>query len=121
MTTAVSPIENHDVHSRRLIAQAEIELANGDKLQASEKAWGAVAHRLKSIADRRGWEYVTHQQVFGIVNRLADELGEPRLRDLFAYAHGMHRNYYVDAVPIEELRFQIGKVKELLAMLDRVE
>ena len=120
MVTA-APIETHDVHSRRLIAHAEIELEKGDRLQASEKAWGAVAHRLKSIADRRGWEYVTHRQVFGIVNRLAVELGDPRLRELFSLAHGMHRNYYVDAMPIEELRFQIGKVKELLAMLDLVE
>ena len=119
--TAAPPIETHDVHSRRLIAHAEIELENGDKLQASEKAWGAVAHRLKAIAGQRGWEYETHQQVFGIVDRLVEELGEPRLRDLFAYAHGMHRNYYVDAVPLEQLKYQIGKVKELLAMLDGVE
>jgi len=118
MTTAASPIETHDIHSRRLIAHAEIELEKGDRLQASEKAWGAVAHRLKSIADRRGWEYVTHQQVFGIVDRIVDELGEPRLRDLFAYAHGMHRNYYVDAVPLEQLKYQIHKVKELLAILE---
>ena len=119
MTTA-PPSETHDVHSRRLIAHAESELEKGDKLQASEKAWGAVAHRLKSIAEQRGWEYVTHQQVFGIVERLADELGE-ELRYLFAYAHGMHRNYYVDAVPLEQIEYQISKVKELLAMLDRVE
>ena len=118
---AIAPIETHDVHSRRLIAHAEIELEKGDRLQASEKAWGAVAHRLKAIAERRGWKYETHRQVFDIVNRLAVELGDPRLRDLFAYAHGMHRNYYVDAMPIEELRYEIGKAKELLAMLDRVE
>ena len=120
MTTA-PPSETHDVHSRRLIAHAEIELEKGDKLQASEKAWGAVAHGLKAIADRRGWEYETHQQVFGIVNRLAEELGDPRLRELFSHAHGMHRNYYVDAMPIEELRYEIGKAKEFLAMLDGVE
>ena len=120
MTTA-APIETHDVHSRRLIAHAEIELAKGDRLQASEKAWGAVAHRLKAIADRRGWEYVTHRQVFGIVKRLADELGDEELRYLFEFAHGLHRNYYVDAVPLEQLEYQIGKVKELLALLDLVE
>ena len=55
------------------------------------------------------------------MNRLADELGDPRLREPFSHAHGTHRNYCVDAMPIEELRFEMGKVKELLAMLDRVE
>ena len=121
MTTIAIPIESHDVHSRRLIAHAKVELEKGDRLQASEKAWGAVAHRLKSISDRRGWEYVTHRQVYGIVDRLVVELGDPRLRDLFAYAHGLHRNYYVDAMPIEELRFQIGKAEEMLDILDLVE
>ena len=120
MTTAV-PIETYDVHSRRLIAHAEIELAKGDRLQASKKAWGAVAHRLKAIADRRGWEYVTHRQVFGIVERLADELGDPRIEVLFYAANGLHRNYYVDAQPIESLRRQIGMAKDLLAILDLVE
>ena len=121
MTTLAPPIETHNVHSRRLIAHAKIELEKGDRLQASEKAWGAVAHRLKAIADRRGWEYVTHQQVFGIVRRIADELGDPDLRDLFSYPHGLHRNYYVDAMPIEELRYEIGKAEEMLDMLDLVE
>ena len=112
MTTA-APIEAHDVHSRRLIAHAEIELAKGDRLQASEKAWGAVARRLKSIADRRGWRYETRSQVFGIVKRLADE----ELRCLFEFAYGLHKNYYADSAPIEQLEYQIGKVKDPLAML----
>ena len=121
MTTMAIPIESHDVHSRRLIAHAEIELEKGDRLQASEKAWGAVAHRLKAIADRRGWEYVTHRQVFDIIRRIADELGDPQILVLFYAANGLHQNYYVDAQPIESLREQIGMAKDLLAILDLVE
>lgn len=120
MTTS-APIETHDVHSRRLIAHAEIELANGDRLQASEKAWGAVAHRLKSIADRRGWEYTNHRHASVIARRLAEELGDPRIQVLFYVANGLHQNYYADAEPIESLRDQIELVKELLAILDSVE
>ena len=116
--TTVAPIETHDVHSRRLIAHAEIELEKGDRLQASEKAWGAVAHRLKSIAGQRGWEYETHRQVFGIIRRIADELGDPQILVLFYAANGLHHNYYVDAQPIESLRDQIAIVKELLAILE---
>ena len=114
-------IETHDAQSRRLIADAERELANGDKLQASENAWGAVSHRLMGIAERRGWEYETHQQVFGIVKRIADELSDPQIEVLFYVANGMHRNYCVDSQPIKSLRHQIGIVKDLLAMLDLVE
>ncbi len=100
------------------MSHAERELANGDRLQASEKAWGAVAHRLKSIAERRGWQYTTHSQVYGIVDRLTRETGDPNLRLLFSVASGLHRNYYIDAVPLDALRYEIDKVEELLEMLD---
>ena len=115
-----TPIESHDVHSRRLIRHARDELENGDRLQASEKAWGAVAHRLKVIADDRGWRYDRHSDVYDIARRLERELG-PRMRPLFVVASGLHRNYYVDAVPLYELRRQLGEVEELLAMLDQAD
>ncbi len=54
------PIESYVVHSERLIRHAEEQLVSGDRLQASEKAWGAVAHHLKGIAEQRGWSYRTH-------------------------------------------------------------
>ena len=120
MTIPKIPIESHAAHSERLIAQAEEELAKGDRLQASEKAWGAVAHRLKVIADHRGWDYSTHQQVYGVVRQLSDELGDQRVRDLFAYANSLHQNYYADATPLDELAHEIDRVKELLDMLNRV-
>ncbi|MCY4652410.1 MAG: PaREP1/PaREP8 domain-containing protein, partial [Dehalococcoidia bacterium] len=60
MTLRSEPIEAHYIHSQRLIQHAEEKLAEGDRLQASEKAWGAVAHYFKHIAAQRGWRYVTH-------------------------------------------------------------
>ena len=101
---------------------AEEELAKGDRLQASEKAWGAVAHQVKAIADRRGWEYDKHVQVYGIVDRLAEETEDPRkMRLLFAVAAGLHKNYYIDATSISAIEYQIGEVKTLLDILTRPE
>ena len=118
MTTAgTEPIESHDVHSERLIRHAEEKLAEGDRLQASEKAWGAVAHRLKVIAQRRGWEYTTHAHVYRVVKRLADERGDRRISVLFRAAKGFHQNYYIDAMPLEELTDEMENVKELLRLL----
>ena len=47
--------------------------------------------------------------------------GDQRIRDLFAYAAGLHQNYYVDATSKEESAYEIDRVKELLEMLKRVE
>lgn len=116
------PIEPYTTHSRRLMEHAEEELAKGDRLQASEKAWGAVAHQIKAIAERRGWEYEKHQQVFGIVQRLANETEDPtKVTNLFDVARGMHDNFYVDSTPLSYIEDQIGRVKELLDILTRPE
>ena len=116
------PIEPYTTDSRRLIEHAEEELVKGDRLQASEKAWGAVAHQLKAIADRRGWEYEQHIQVYGIVDRLAEETEDPvTVRRLFAIANGLHKNYYVDATPLNAIEYQISEVKTLLEFLTRPE
>ena len=122
MTTArVEPIESHDVHSERLMRHAEEKLAEGDRLQASEKAWGAVAHRLKAIAERRGWEYNTHAQVYRIIKRLSAERGNRQISVLFSAAKGFHQNYYIDTMPLEELNDEMDNVKELLRLLEQAD
>ena len=121
MTTRTVPIDNHEVHSDRLMADAEQELAEGDRLQASEKAWGAVAHRLKVIADQRGWEYTTHRQVYSVVSQLSEEVGGQELKDIFGIANSLHQNFYVDVKPLEQLENEVGRVRDLLDMLKQVE
>ena len=39
------------------------------------------------------------------------------VRDLFSTANGLHRNYYADAMLLEDLEYEIGRVKELLRIL----
>lgn len=121
MTLARQPIESHDVHSCRLIQHAEEMLDAGDRLQASEKAWGAVAHRLKVVADNRGWKYETHTDAFRVVNNLVREQQNPRIRTLFSVAHGLHINYYGDIKTTDYLRGELEDVKEMLAILERIE
>ena len=116
MTTQTIPIETH---SDRLMRHAYRELDRGDRLQASEKAWGAVAHGIKAAVARRGWRYDTHSDAFAIARRLIAELGD-RVYLLFMTANGLHKNYYMDAMPLNEIRQCLEFVEELLEMLKRV-
>ena len=121
MTLAQQPIESHDIHSRRLIRHAEDMLEAGDRLQASEKAWDAVAHRLKVVADTRGWRYETYTDASTIALNLSIEHANPRIRMLFDVALGLHINYYGDIKTTEYLRSEIDDVKELLSILQGLE
>ena len=114
------PIETHEVHSDRLMRHAVEQLAKGDRLQASEKAWGAAAHRLKDFAERRGWKYEVHADAHKVIGRLVRETGDRQIRRLFRIASALHKNYYVDteeidtlAADLEDVRLFIGKLDEL--------
>ena len=121
MTTNVGPIGGRAAHAERLIVQAAEELAKEDRVQASEKAWGAVAHQLKAIADRRGWRYEDHADVYDIIRRVVAETGDTEIRLLFSVAAALRRNFYLDTMPISELGFEIDTVKDLLAKLRAAE
>lgn len=121
MTIRERPIESHLVHSRRLLAHAEEWLDKGDRLQTSEKAWGAVAHYFKVIADSRGWEYETHTDAFQVAHNIAIEQNNPLIRQYFSIAHGMHINFYRDIKPLDFLRAELEDVKELMDILERID
>ena len=80
--TETTPIEPHWAHSERLMQHAFDELAKGDRIQASEKAWGAMAHTLKAIADERGLTYGQHNQVRGVLHAITAEVADPTRRGL---------------------------------------
>ena len=61
-TTPIPPIEPHAVHSERLLVHAREMIEKGDRLQASEKIWGAVVHAIKAVARERGWSFTKHRE-----------------------------------------------------------
>lgn len=119
MTYSSDPADNHSQISHRFIQQADEELAASDHLQASEKAWGAVAHYLKSIAIRREWRHSGHRDFYTIINRLAEEIANPQeFATLFESADTLHANFYTDFLTVPEVQDRIENAKRLLAILE---
>ena len=119
MTTAdADPIESHSVHRERLLAHAapiaDQLIAQDDRLQASEKIWGAAVHGLKTIADARGWPYDYHPDGRVIARYLARQSGNRVIDHLFAVAERAHQNFYKDQIPIEDLDEYLADIRELL-------
>ena len=87
----------HQDISDQSLEHAEEEFRNGDLLQASEKAWGAVAHYVKSIARREGWPNKSHRDVSKNADRLIALTDDPRKNELLFEAMGnLHVNFYED-------------------------
>ena len=116
-----SPIESHDVHSRRLLEHAAEMIALGDRLQASEKLWGAAAHRVKALAAERDWPYLSHADGRVIVRYIADQTGDPQISTLFKVALGAHQNFYDDRWEHEAFAAALEDVRALIGLLDAAE
>lgn len=110
--------EKYAAMSQSYIEQADEEFEKGDLGQASNKAWGAAALALKSIAERRGWNHNKHGLLYDISGQMADELGQPELRVMFRSANAMHQNYYEDWMAVDEVRDGIETAKTYLRELE---
>ena len=116
--TTTDPIESHAVHSRRMLEHAAEMIAQGDRLQACEKIWGAAVHRLKEIAVERGWPYGTHADGTVLARHIADRSNVPQIADLFSVAVETHQNFYVDQMSLEELSARLSRIGLLIELLD---
>lgn len=93
MTTGEMSIIEHAETAKLFLQQSDAEFAIGDKLQASEKLYGAANHVLTAIAQQRGWKYNSHRDMKNVTQRLEQEYGEPFMVGGFVAAEKFHRNF----------------------------
>ena len=113
-------VETYVRRGRRFLAQASLELADGDLEQASEKGWGAAAQIMKAIAEQRGWRHGQHRQLFEVARRLAEEQDDPRIVRLFRRASDLHVNFYEGRLSTEEIRTGLLRVSTLVEKVQQV-
>ena len=114
----MATVEFHIETSRRFITQAEAELRAGDEMQACEKAWGAVAHAMKSVAERHRWRHDTHTALFRAVDNIVRLSGDREIRTLFSAALVLRQNFYEGWLDHDYIVDYMEDVKRLLAKLD---
>ena len=110
--------EKYATAGRELLEKAREELAQGDLRQASEKGWGAAAHMVKGLAQRKGWRHDGHRELYQAVNRLAKEAGDRQIRVLFNSASALHSNFYENWMPKEMVKESLEQVGEFLRKLE---
>ena len=113
---ALPGVEHHRKTSRRLIRQASYELEKrGDRVQACDKASGAVAHGVKAVAESRCWRSDSHNHRRRIVDLLSTEYELPDLLVMQSFADDLHNNFYEDLMYEGEVRRRLARITGLLA------
>ena len=115
---SIANANRHTDLSRRLVEQANYELHTmGDRVQASDKASGAVAQAVKAIAEDRNWRHRSHNLRRDIIGLLAAEYRQPQMLYLQAIADQLHDNYYEDWLSDNLVTDLLGEVNSLIPLL----
>ena len=118
MTTAV----RHRQISDMFLDHAVEEYNKRDMLQASEKAWGALAHHVKSVAKERGWPNNSHQQIRQITYALTRLTDDPeQSRRMFSTLEALHTNFYEERYPEDYVWGGIADARALIDALKSAE
>lgn len=113
--------DRHARDSQRLLQQAHYELhKKGDRLQASDKAAGAVAHGVKAFAFDRQWRHSSHNLRRQIVNLLSAEFDRVELNTMQGDADQMHDNFYEDRMYEWELTAYLDRITAGLELLEQL-
>ncbi|MDE2787030.1 MAG: hypothetical protein OXL37_10245 [Chloroflexota bacterium] len=112
-------VEDRVQISRRFIQQAPGELERGDRLQATEKIWGALAQMLKAHGQQRGWFNLGgHRTVGHIARQLHLEYDEIDVVSAYMAADNGHRNFYDNEMSPPEIEDIITVVADVLPELE---
>ena len=91
-------------------------------LQASEKAWGAVAHYVKSVAKANGWSDGSHRDIAVNARRLLDLTPDPEgNRKRFALINMLHVNFYEEDLDPKDVEVGIRDARWLIDAMKATE
>ena len=99
--------QNHVETAHEFLNASDREFAVGDRLQGSEKLWGAASHAVMAVAQERNWEHRTHRALKNAVQRLTSETGDYALHAGFLAAEKFHKNFYHDEM--EDFEIEVDR------------
>ena len=87
-------MQEHAQTALEFLDVSDEEFAEGKKMQASEKLWGAASQAVIAVSQQRGWPDSSHNALKDAVRQLTDEYADPTLRLGFGVAEKFHANFY---------------------------
>lgn len=131
MTTTLPPITDRSPaanmqSSRRFLEHATLELAKDppERLQASEKSWGALSQAVKAVAKDRRWRNDSHFRTHAILNQIIYEQWDgtavaAEMRTDFLAVQSLHSNYHENVSDVPTIEVGIKAARRLVDRLEQ--
>jgi hypothetical protein len=108
---------DHAQTATGFLIDSDREFDAGDTLQASEKLWGAAAHAIMAVAQRRGLEYGTHRTLINSARAIAEETDDNQLRIGILAAQHFHSNLHNGTMEPEDIEYDRPLVHRFVALM----
>lgn len=131
-TTPMTPSQHILISDRFWDEHLPIEMDKGNRLQTSEKIWGAVAHTIIALGKQRDWKVgKNHGALRRVVVQLGAELDQAnevpadaedgdrkQFRRLLSSVNEMHDNFYQNDKDDDDIKEAEGDAAILLSRLE---
>lgn len=118
MTTTV---DYHLERSWHFLELVDDEVERGELEEASNKLWGAAAHAIKAVAERRGWPHGAHRDLEDTVMRLIDDEGAPAiLLTHYGLANWFHPRFYGGPPDGNVIRRGKDQISDFIRLLENL-
>ncbi len=102
--TSPRPVSYYRERSRHFANMVAGEIARGEMELACEVLWGAAAHAIKSVAQRKGWTHDSHSlRRAAVIRLITEERAPPHLRGQYYIASGFHVGFYEGSFNAEHI------------------
>ena len=116
----IMPPDAHMAISRRFLQQAREELAKSERLQASDKIWGAASHAIAAVGKERGWLTDDYFPKENIAYHLSEEFNNPALHSMYDTFTRNHVNFYQNNMDAGAIGFGISQAEEFVDAIQRI-
>lgn len=106
--------------SQNYFKNAQELYARGETAKATELVWGSVAEAVKALAASRGLDLRTHQSLRQYLRKVAGQVNDVELYELFNDVEGAHRNFYQEFMQDWEVRRTFDKAVKFLEKSHRL-
>ena len=129
----MTPAQHIQIRDRFWDEHLPIEMDKGNRLQASEKIWGSVAHAANAIAKDRGWRTGDRDAIRDVVIQLGAEQDSSRMPKKATYrrkrqfngwlnsAVDAHNNFYRNDLHEEAIRLAEADAEQLISELEKLQ
>ena len=119
--TTTNSIAYHVERSWHFLELADRELTNGELEEASNKLWGAAAHAIKGVAEKKGWQHGSPALLEETVLRLIDDEGAPpALLNYYRSANWFHTRFYSGPPRREQILDGKREIAEFIELMERL-